>query len=87
LKSSSLTLKEPSPPSLPFFQRQAQPADHKERSVVNDLFHKGRRHAFELEEFKPDIKGTVASLGEHNAVGVVYGRKLKGMPASCCIAI
>lgn len=36
----------------------------------------------ELEEFKPDIKGTVASLGEHNAVGVVYGRKLKGTPAS-----
>ncbi|MCY9444368.1 FAD-dependent oxidoreductase, partial [Bacillus spizizenii] len=30
----------------------------------------------------PDIKGTVASLGEHNAVGVVYGRKLKGTPAS-----
>lgn len=36
----------------------------------------------QLEEFKPDIKGTVASLGEHNAVGVVYGRKLKGTPAS-----
>lgn len=36
----------------------------------------------ELEQFKPDIKGTVASLGEHNAVGVVYGRKLKGTPAS-----
>ncbi|AXT13671.1 NAD(P)/FAD-dependent oxidoreductase [Bacillus velezensis] len=36
----------------------------------------------QLEEFEPDIKGTVASLGEHNAVGVVYGRKLKGTPAS-----
>ncbi|MED1095773.1 MULTISPECIES: NAD(P)/FAD-dependent oxidoreductase [Bacillus] len=35
-----------------------------------------------LEEFTPDIKGTVASLGEHNAVGVVYGKNLTGTKAS-----
>jgi NADH dehydrogenase len=35
-----------------------------------------------LEEFTPDIKGTVASLGEHNAVGLVYGKQLTGTKAS-----
>lgn len=35
-----------------------------------------------LEKFTPDIKGTVASLGESNAVGVVYGRNLTGTTAS-----
>ncbi|WP_152642850.1 NAD(P)/FAD-dependent oxidoreductase [Bacillus alveayuensis] len=36
----------------------------------------------ELVEFKPDIKGTVASLGEDDAVGVVFGKKLVGSKAS-----
>ncbi len=36
----------------------------------------------ELEEFKPDIKGTVCSLGEDDAIGVVYGKKLRGGKAS-----
>jgi NADH:ubiquinone reductase (H+-translocating) len=36
----------------------------------------------ELEHFTPDIKGTVCSLGEHDAIGVVYGKKLTGKPAS-----
>ncbi|CAM5379116.1 NADH dehydrogenase [Bacillus safensis FO-36b] [Bacillus safensis subsp. safensis] len=35
-----------------------------------------------LESFKPDIKGTVASLGEHDAVGVAFGKKLQGTKAS-----
>lgn len=36
----------------------------------------------ELEEFKPDIKGTVASLGGKEAIGVVGDRKLYGNSAS-----
>jgi NADH:ubiquinone reductase (H+-translocating) len=40
------------------------------------------RNESELEKFVPDIKGTVCSLGDHDAIGVVYGKKLVGTPAS-----
>lgn len=40
------------------------------------------RNKTELEQFKPDIKGTVCSLGEDDAIGVVYGKKLTGGKAS-----
>jgi NADH:ubiquinone reductase (H+-translocating) len=40
------------------------------------------RNKAELEGFKPDIKGTVCSLGEDDAIGVVYGKKLFGAKAS-----
>ena len=40
------------------------------------------RNKTELETFVPDIKGTVCSLGEHNAIGMVFGKKLVGMKAS-----
>ncbi|WP_078556933.1 NAD(P)/FAD-dependent oxidoreductase [Bacillus alkalicellulosilyticus] len=36
----------------------------------------------ELESFKPDIKGTVASLGGGEAIGLVYGKKIYGNSAS-----
>jgi NADH dehydrogenase, FAD-containing subunit len=36
----------------------------------------------ELEPFKPDIKGTVASLGEDDAVGIALGKKMVGTKAS-----
>ncbi|MFE8702360.1 NAD(P)/FAD-dependent oxidoreductase [Cytobacillus sp. FJAT-54145] len=36
----------------------------------------------ELEAFKPDIKGTVCSLGEDDAIGVAFGKKLYGSKAS-----
>ncbi|WP_396954736.1 NAD(P)/FAD-dependent oxidoreductase [Neobacillus sp. YIM B06451] len=36
----------------------------------------------ELDAFVPDIKGTVCSLGEDDAIGVVYGKKLTGGKAS-----
>lgn len=39
-------------------------------------------HGKELEQFKPDIKGTVASLGEDDAVGVAFGKKMVGTKAS-----
>nr|WP_141433879.1 NAD(P)/FAD-dependent oxidoreductase [Bacillus sp. 03113] len=36
----------------------------------------------ELESFTPDIKGTVCSLGEDDAIGVVFGKKIVGTKAS-----
>jgi len=36
----------------------------------------------ETKTFVPDIKGTVCSLGDEDAVGVVYGKKLTGKKAS-----
>jgi NADH:ubiquinone reductase (H+-translocating) len=36
----------------------------------------------ELETFKPDIKGTVCSLGEDDAIGIVFGKKLMGTKAA-----
>ena len=36
------------------------------------------RNNTELEAFKPDIKGTVCSLGHDDAIGMVYGKKLYG---------
>ncbi|WP_407936240.1 NAD(P)/FAD-dependent oxidoreductase [Litchfieldia alkalitelluris] len=36
----------------------------------------------ELEDFTPDLKGTVCSLGEHDAIGVVFGKKVTGSTAS-----
>jgi NADH dehydrogenase len=36
----------------------------------------------ELVEFKPDIKGTVCSLGEDDAIGVAFGKKMVGTTAS-----
>lgn len=39
-------------------------------------------HNKPLENFKPDIKGTVCSLGENDAIGVVFGKKLVGKKAS-----
>lgn len=36
----------------------------------------------ELETFTPDIKGTVCSLGEDDAIGVAFGKKMTGGTAS-----
>lgn len=33
-------------------------------------------------EFVPDLKGTVCSLGEDDAIGVVFGKKVTGKRAS-----
>ncbi|MFE8696694.1 NAD(P)/FAD-dependent oxidoreductase [Cytobacillus sp. FJAT-53684] len=40
------------------------------------------RNKTELETFKPDIKGTVCSLGEDDAIGVAFGKKMVGAKAS-----
>ncbi len=36
----------------------------------------------ELQPFKPDLKGTVCSLGHDDAIGVVFGKKIWGAKAS-----
>jgi NADH dehydrogenase len=36
----------------------------------------------EMETFKPDLKGTVCSLGHDDAIGIVFDRKLFGSSAS-----
>lgn len=40
------------------------------------------RGKHELETFKPDIKGSVCSLGHDDAIGLVFGKKLVGSKAS-----
>lgn len=40
------------------------------------------RNKSDLEIFKPDIKGTVCSLGEDDAIGVAFGKKMVGAKAS-----
>jgi NADH:ubiquinone reductase (H+-translocating) len=40
------------------------------------------RQQGELQAFKPDLKGTVCSLGEDDAIGVVFGKKIWGSKAS-----
>ncbi|MEH7247479.1 NAD(P)/FAD-dependent oxidoreductase [Neobacillus niacini] len=40
------------------------------------------RNKTELETFTFDNKGTVCSLGEHDAIGVVFGKKITGAKAS-----
>jgi NADH:ubiquinone reductase (H+-translocating) len=40
------------------------------------------RETGELATFKPNIKGTVCSLGHDDAIGVVYGKKIFGTKAS-----
>ncbi|RAK18663.1 NADH dehydrogenase [Anoxybacillus vitaminiphilus] len=40
------------------------------------------RQQGELQAFKPDLKGSVCSLGEDDAIGVVFGKKIWGSKAS-----
>lgn len=50
-----------------------------------DLVARNLRHLIKGEETEPFIykeRGTVASLGEKQAIGVVFDKKLKGMPAA-----
>jgi NADH dehydrogenase len=75
---SSLVINEeinrPYPPTAQIAMQQGETAARNIAALIRD---KG-----ELESFKPDIKGTVCSLGEDDAIGVVYGKKLTGAKAS-----
>ncbi|OCA87597.1 NADH dehydrogenase [Bacillus sp. FJAT-27225] len=64
-------------PYPPTAQIAIQQGEHVAKSIAGLI-----RGKNELETFVPDIKGTVCSLGEDDAIGVVYGRKLTGAKAS-----
>jgi NADH dehydrogenase len=75
---SSLMINEeinrPYPPTAQIAMQQGEVCARNITALIRDKS--------ELESFKPDIKGTVCSLGEDDAIGVVYGKKLTGKKAS-----
>ncbi|MFD2444482.1 NAD(P)/FAD-dependent oxidoreductase [Bacillus sp. CGMCC 1.16607] len=75
---SSLIINEeinrPYPPTAQIAMQQGEVCARNITALVRDKQ--------ELESFKPDIKGTVCSLGEDDAIAVVYGKKLFGSKAS-----
>jgi NADH:ubiquinone reductase (H+-translocating) len=64
----------PYPPTAQIAMQQGQTCANNITALI--------RNKTDLETFKPDIKGTVCSLGEDDAIGVVYGKKLTGTKAS-----
>jgi NADH:ubiquinone reductase (H+-translocating) len=75
---SSLVINEeinrPYPPTAQIAMQQGEVCARNITAII--------RNKTELETFKPDIKGTVCSLGEDDAIGVVYGKKIFGAKAS-----
>jgi NADH dehydrogenase len=75
---SSLIINEeinrPYPPTAQIAMQQGEVCAKNLTALIRD---KG-----ELEAFKPDIKGTVCSLGHDDAMGVVFGKKVFGTKAS-----
>ncbi|WP_110113754.1 NAD(P)/FAD-dependent oxidoreductase [Bacillus sp. CGMCC 1.16541] len=64
----------PYPPTAQIAMQQGETCAHNLAVLV--------RGQGEMQEFKPDLKGTVCSLGHDDAIGVVFGRKLFGSSAS-----
>lgn len=64
----------PYPPTAQIAMQQGVTCAHNLLALIRE---KG-----ELETFKPDIKGTVCSLGEDDAIGVAFGKKMTGGTAS-----
>lgn len=64
----------PYPPTAQIAMQQGEVCAKNITALIRD---KG-----ELEFFKPDIKGTVCSLGHDDAIGVVFGKKVFGTKAS-----
>lgn len=75
---SSLIINEeinrPYPPTAQIAMQQGEVCARNLLALIRD---KG-----ELESFKPDIKGTVCSLGDDDAIGVAFGKKMTGSTAS-----
>ncbi|WP_335870332.1 NAD(P)/FAD-dependent oxidoreductase [Bacillus sp. 2205SS5-2] len=75
---SSLMINEeinrPYPPTAQIAMQQGEVCARNIASLV--------RGKLDLETFVPDLKGTVCSLGEDDAIGVVFGKKLMGTSAS-----
>lgn len=78
LGDSSLVINEeinrPYPPTAQIAMQQGEVCAHNIAALV--------RNKQDLEEFKFDNKGTVCSLGENDAIGVVFGKKITGSSAS-----
>ncbi|GAA0464808.1 NAD(P)/FAD-dependent oxidoreductase [Alkalibacillus silvisoli] len=65
----------PYPPTAQIAMQMADTVGHNLKQLLND--------GEDFESFKPDIKGTVASLGHTDAIGVVFDeKKLYGRSAS-----
>ncbi len=65
----------PYPPTAQIAMQMADTAAHNLKQLVTN--------SSELETFKPNLQGTVASLGHTDAIGVVFdGKKLYGRSAS-----
>lgn len=64
----------PYPPTAQIAMQQGTTCAHNILSLI--------RGKNELETFTPDIKGTVCSLGDDDAIGVAFGKKMKGGTAS-----
>lgn len=64
----------PFPPTAQIAMQQGEVCAHNIAALV--------RGKTELEAFQPDIKGTVCSLGEDDAIGVAFGKKMVGTKAS-----
>jgi NADH dehydrogenase len=75
---SSLMINEeinrPYPPTAQIAMQQGEVCARNITALIRDKT--------ELETFIPDIKGTVCSLGDDDAIAVVFGRKLTGKKAA-----
>ena len=63
----------PYPPTAQIAMQQAETAAGNIKALI---------HGQTTQEFVPDLKGTVCSLGEDDAIGVVFGKKVTGKRAS-----
>jgi len=63
----------PYPPTAQIAMQQAERAAHNIKALIQGQT---------TQEFVPDLKGTVCSLGEDDAIGVVFGKKVTGKRAS-----
>ena len=63
----------PYPPTAQIAMQQGESVAKNLKALINDET---------TMEFVPDLKGTVCSLGEDDAIGVVFGKKVPGKRAS-----
>lgn len=75
--SSLMINEEINRPYPPTAQIAMQQADTCAKNIVSLI-----REQDKLEDFKPDLKGSVCSLGHDDAIGLVFGKKVTGTTAS-----
>ena len=63
----------PYPPTAQIAMQQGEAVANNLKALINGEV---------TQEFVPDLKGTVCSLGENDAIGVVFGKKVTGKRAS-----